>query len=84
VYFSAFVTKIESDAFKGCATLKDLWFPCRVASLDAASGAFAGIAPNAVLHLPATLTAAERSTAEALIKAAGAPSGISFDYYTLK
>lgn len=44
--------------------------------------AFADIAEDVTVHIPASYTEEKRVAVEAAFKAAGIPDGVTFDYYT--
>ena len=81
---------IENGAFRGCDSLTDLWFSTDILSktdaeaVQYADGAFAEIPASATVHIPASLTDAERGTVESFLKSKGLPDGVSFDYFSLR
>lgn len=84
------VQHVHNGAFRGCESLTDLWFSTDILSApteewyEYGDAALADIPASATVHLPASLTDAERKEVEDFLKSKGLPDGVTFDYYSLR
>ncbi|MBR0091486.1 MAG: leucine-rich repeat protein [Lachnospiraceae bacterium] len=84
------VQHVQNGAFRGCESLTDLWFSTDILNAptveyyDYGDAALADIPASATVHLPASLTDAERKEVEDFLKSKGLPDGVTFDYYSLR
>lgn len=87
VYFTGEITTIRANAFSGSDQLMDMWFTTTAIKLTkdgALSGtSFDGLPDDITVHLPATLSDADRSDIEDAFHDAGLSESATFDYYTL-
>lgn len=81
-----FGDKVGSRILEGNTDLKDLWFTTQILfdGENYAKDTFEGIPADVTVHLPASLTAEQRSRMEEFLHGIGVPASAAFDYYTLR
>lgn len=87
VYFTGEITTIRANAFSGSNLLEDMWFTTTAIKLTkdgALTGtSFDGLPDDITIHLPATLSEADKKDIEDAFHDAGISDSATFDYYSL-
>lgn len=82
---------VGENIFNGCSDLRDIWFSSQIlydADTDPGvcygSDTFKGVPEDVTVHLPESMTDAERKIAQDYLRSCGMPEGAKYDFYNLR